>query len=370
MALPVLCITIVSTSLAEPFIPDSNDTIIATWPTQDIASTLASTSASQVNSLEKAIKTSQNLLERATQPGHSYLYGLAQTTLSPWVSGNFSNALLWVTWARIQQQKHDFTGALESLEKAIALEPSNINAHLIVARTHIIQQRYDLAKQACGAIIRTGDLLTSSVCNLEVTSHQGSLAGSYSSLKKLASGLRQNDSKTPWVNANLADMAARQGLWQESEEWLETIYTEYDLSTLIEWADVKLELEKYREVTTILSAVVKRVPSSEDAILIRLALAEQHLDDDLTPSWKQQVKERVALREQREDFYHANDLAIFYLDLEPNPEKALQWAEINWQHAREYKDEALLMRAREMSSEPLSQNHSYSLSNEQPERHD
>ena len=344
-------LTMASASLAEPFIPESNETIIATWPAQDNA-------ISQVNSLESAIEISQDLIARATQPGRSYLYSLAHTTLTPWVRNYVSNPEFWVTWARVQQQKHDFSGALESLKKAITFEPNNVNAHLIAARTYLIQQRYELAEQSCGQIIRGGDFLAASICNLEVASHQGSLNDSYRNLEKLRSGLRDNDTKSVWTNKILADMAARQGRWRASEAWLDAIYDENDLNTLLEWADIKLKLKKYREVSARLSEIVKRVPSSEDALLIRLALAEQHLSNDLTPSWKNLVKERVALREQRQDLYHANDLAIYYLDIEPNPEKALQWAEINWQSAREYKDEALLLRAREMSIESTEQNQS------------
>jgi len=338
-------------SSAEPFIPESNESVIATWPVQESAGN----PNAQTNTLENAISISEDLLARANQPGRSYLYGLAQTTLAPWVKKEIPNASLRINWARIQQQKHNFASALESLEIALNLDPKNVNTHLIMARTYVVLGDFESAKRSCVGLIRSGDLLSASVCNLEVASHQGELEISYQSLKKLALNLQSNDPKLVWVNAVLSEMAIRQGLWQESEAWLEAIYTENDISTLVEWADVKLKLKKYQEVVTKLSAVVERTPSSEDAILIRLALAEQHLNSSLSPSWKQRVAERMALREQRQDLYHANDLAIFYLDIEPNPEKALQWAKVNWQYAREYKDEALLMRALKMSSEPLSQ---------------
>jgi len=344
IALLFFGLTIPFASLAERTIPESHEKIIAVWSTQD--STIP-----QAETLERAIEISQDLLERAKQPGRSYLYSLAHTTLSPWIQNNVNNALLWITWARIQQHKHDFSGALESLDQAVRLEPKNVNAHLIVARTYLIQQSYELAKKSCNRIVHSGDLLSASICSIEVASHQGSLTESYRNLEKIIRGLRENDEKNVWAKRILADMAARRGLWQLSEAWLDAIYTDDDLNTIIEWADVKLRLRKYSEVTAKLSTIVKRVPSSEDTILIRLALAEQHLNNDVALNWKQIVKERMALREQRNDLFHANDLAIFYLDIEPNPEKALQWAEINWQTAREYKDKALLERAVKMSAE-------------------
>jgi len=333
-------------NMAEPFIPASSDTVIATWPIQDQV-TFSNPDAS---SQESAVETSVGLLARASKPGQSHLYSLAQTTLMPWLENENTSALLWITWARIKQHKHDFEGTKQALNKALKLEPRNINAHLILARTHVIQQNYELAKQSCSQLIRSNDFISASVCLFEVASHQGELEQSYNSLEKLAFGLPENHPKSAWAGLVLADMAARQGRWQESEAWLDAYYSETDISTLIEWADVKLQLKKYQEVETKLSAVVQRTPSSEDALLVRLALAEKHLNRDSKQPWKQRITERVVLREQRQDLYHAGDLAIFYLDIEPNAEKALRWAEINWQQAREHKDEALLERARNAQS--------------------
>jgi len=333
--------------LAKPYVPESTNTVIAQWPAQDAPDAIRTAASS----LENAIQTSQKLIARAAQPSRSYLYGLAHSSLAPWINSGTNNAQLWINWARIQQQKHDFSSALEALEMAITLEPKNVNAHLIKARTHLIQGDFSLAKKACEQIVVSGDFLSASVCNLEVTSHLGTLTESYENLQKIATNLRDNDSKRAWINSNLADMAARQGLWQESEFWLDAIYTESDISTLIEWADIKLRLNKHLEVADKLSAVVKQSPSSEDAILIRLTLAEQHLKRGFTANLKQQLTERMVLREQRRDLYHASDLAIFYLDIQPNPERALHWAEINWQQAREYKDQELLTRAKTMSGQ-------------------
>jgi len=348
-------------SLAEPFIPQSNDTVIARWSTKE------GPSKNKIDSVDQAIKTSENLLARANQPGRSGLYSLADSSLSPWLKKDTENALLWITWARIQQQKHDFDGAIESLNNALKLEPKNINAHLIMARIHVIQQRFELANKSCIELINSGDLLAGSICKFEVASHQGLLKESYDSLKRLVSSLPETNSKKAWAISNLSEMAARQELWQEREAWLDLIYTENDIrereawldliytendiSILVDWADAKLKLKKYHEVSNKLSAIVERAPSSEDAILIKLALAEKHLNNNETNIWKQRVKKRIELREKRGDLYHASDLAIYYLDIEPNSQKALKWAEINWQQAREYKDETLLIRARNSLAE-------------------
>lgn len=338
-------------NIAEPFIPETSDTVIATWPVRDRAEALNPPSSS----LDAAITVSEGLLARASQPGQSYLYSVAKATVAPWVKNDVENALLWVTWARILQNKHDFNGAKKSLAKALLLEPNNINAHLIMARIHLIHREYNSAEQSCQALIRSGDFISASVCKLEVQGHQGKLEQSYSGLKKIAESLPQSDPKQGWVGAVLADMAVRQGLWVESESLLDSHYDENELSVLIEWADVKLKLKKYDEVDKKLTSIDRRLPTSEDALLVRLAIAEIELNKAQLTSppntqWQKRVKERMELRELRQDLYHASDLTLFYLDIEPSAEKALYWAEVNWQQAQEYKDQRLLERARRISN--------------------
>jgi len=333
-------------SYAEPYTPQSADTVIAQWP----AKNSLALAGSQQYSLASAVSLSENLLARASQPGQSYLYGFAETLLQRWIKkGRNDNPQLWVNWARVLQHKHDFTQAEQALESALRIQAGNVNAHFLRARIGVVQQDYAIAKRACDQIVKAGDLLGGNVCHLEVASHQGQLSQSYQSLSTLASNLPEDQIRIDWVRATLADMAARQGLWVDSEKWLDASVDDNDLSSLIEWADVKLKLKKYQEVDSKLSAVVQSIPSSEDALFVRLALAEKGLGNSVV--WKQRVTARMMLREQREDLFHASDLAIFYLDIEPMPKEALRWAEINWQQAKEYKDKELLERARQVADD-------------------
>ena len=90
----------------------------------------------------------------------------------------------------------------------------------------------------------------------------------------------------------------------------------------------------------------------DDALLVRLALSEKHIGKEhgeKDKHWQTQLAERVALREQRQDSLHASELAIYYLDIAPNAQKALYWAEINFSNTREYSDKKLLTRAQQFS---------------------
>lgn len=60
------------------------------------------------------------------------------------------------------------------------------------------------------------------------------------------------------------------------------------------------------------------------------------------------MAERVSLREIRQDTFHASELAKYYINIQPNPDKALYWANINWQQAKMSMDQQLLKDAQAM----------------------
>ena len=325
---------------AAPYTPKSGDTVIATWRTKDLPPI-----QKQNQSEADAISLSINLLSRAKEPGQSSLYSQAQTVLAPWVNDNSDNPQLWLTWARVQQHKHLFNDAKIALEKTLNFDPSNVNAYLLLARIHIIQQNYTLATQACKKVFRHGDIATGTVCSLNAASYQGKLEQSYITLKQLLEKQPFVDHRRLWAGLILADMASRQELWSVSEQWLDNNVDNNDVSSLIEWSDIKLKLGKPEQVMLRLSTLPTTNIVLEDALLLRLALAEKKLNKNASRPWKESIKKRVALREQRNDIYHASDITTYYLDIEPNAQKALLWAKINWEQAKENKDRLLLKRA-------------------------
>ena len=113
----------------------------------------------------------------------------------------------------------------------------------------------------------------------------------------------------------------------------------------MQWADVNLALQNNQVVIDELTPLVSTSSQADDSLLVRLAMAEKKIAT--TTHWQTQVRERIALREQRDDQAHAADLAMYYLDIAPDSIKALYWAERNWQQAREASDKNLLVRAQQ-----------------------
>ena len=347
--------------IAKPYTP-KHESVVATWEpvlNSNIDPKIKLLSESQ--RLSKA----QDYLERAGQPGEARLYGLAEAVLKPVIESGPQDIQTWLIWAKIQQHQHAFELALEALTHVFAQDPKNQNAHLMAARIHLIQDNPSAARAACLQLLGTADLLTTSACALEVAGVEGPLQESYQQLTKLvrAQGL-PNDSRASWVVQILADMAMRLDKPDEAVDWLDQQLASSDVGYLAQWGDAQLANHSPQKVVDYFAPVLEKAPAIDDALLLRIAKAEQLTQGE---RWQALMAQHIQLREQRHDTQHAADLARYYLDIKPKPEKALYWAEVNWRVAREPYDKALLSRARKIQPQLKSSpgNNSATLTSEQ-----
>ncbi len=339
-------------STALPTTPADPDTVIAQWPVD--SKRIAITSQAPVNEVA-ALADANQYLREANRPGQSRLYGLAQASLQPLIIKGTSNSDVWLAWAKIQQHQHRFTESLTALAKVFQTDPHNTTANLLAARIYLIQGNQQQARTACAHLLGHSDLLTASACLLEITSQAPEkLAESYTQLQQLAAreGLT-GDERAAWIAQLLADMALRLGDYETAVQWLTPQLNNASVNLLAQWAQAQLAQGNAQEVITYLSPVVNGTPEQDDALLLSLALAEKSLrGNSLNPhnkSWQTQLAERVALREQRQDKQHANELARFYMEVDTQPEKALYWAQVHYESSREASDRQLLERAQALN---------------------
>lgn len=335
---------------AEAYIPTDPEQIIAQWNTAPSESlrALQIQQRLQPNNPTSVVQLANQYLVQAAQPGQSHLYGVAEALLKPLIETNTHDISVLLAWAQVQQHQHRFAIAQSLLQKILIQQPDNVTANLLDARLYLIQANAASAKAACMRLLGHADLLTLSACTLEARSTLGDkeLSESYIQLQQIITtqGLPE-DERQLWVMQILADMAIRLQKPQEAANFLNKIKSKNSLSVWVQWADANLALGNDQLVISELTPLINTSSQADDSLLLRLALAEKKLAR--AENWQIQVRERIALRELRDDQAHAADLAIYYLDITPNTDKALFWAERNWQQAREASDKHLLLRAQQ-----------------------
>ncbi|ROQ19897.1 hypothetical protein EDC38_0488 [Marinimicrobium koreense] len=340
---------------AEPTIPESCTTLVAKWDPAEFrqADPPSTAEARWQSDPQSRLTRARKTIELAAKPGYSHFYDRARTLLEVPVEAQTDNPEVWLLWAKVQQHYHDFDAALSALERVFRAQPGHVEARLLAARIYLIQGLPDRAHGHCIALIGNADLVTASACALEVASYRQSLEASYRSLQALVQreGL-PDDERGPWIAQILADMALRLSRFEEAESWLDPHLDGASVNYLLQWSEVQLALGNHTRIIEELESVVTAAPNIDDALALRLAIAEQATEGD---RWKDYVEGRMALRLQRQDTHHASDLARYYLEVDPQPEKALHWAEINWEKAREHSDRRLLQQARRSVEKNISE---------------
>jgi tetratricopeptide (TPR) repeat protein len=324
-----------STLLAKPYIPESPDAVISNWGT-----------VNHNNQQKDALGNIRDLINQANIPGNNYLYSIAESKIDKHlktITAKTDEA--WLLKAQIQQYNHEFNAAKDNLKKALSINSQNDSALLMLSRLQILEKNYKEAKKTCIKLIGISDITTSSVCLFEAESYLGNTESSYKKLKNLAETTTFNTPEYKnWVYLLLADISNRLNQPQESERWLDKGFDKQDINFIIHWADQKLAVKKFTQTYKTLSTIVSEIDHIEDSILLRLAIAEKNIAGQ-EGIWQHKIKERIHIREQRQDTVHASDIAKFYIHINSNPEKAVYWAQINWQQVQEPRDKQLLEQA-------------------------
>jgi hypothetical protein len=106
------------------------------------------------------------------------------------------------------------------------------------------------------------------------------------------------------------------------------------------YSDFLLQQKRPAEVVKLLADWER-----SDILLLRLALAGKVANDSRAKSWADQLRDRFDAAAQRGDRLHEQEAARFELDVESQPQKALDYASRNYTQQKEPRDAEILMRA-------------------------
>lgn len=332
-----LCLVLISAkTISAPSTPDSPDAVVASWPNQFVEEPTG----------DILVKIKWHL-QQTGLPGkatnHSRQAEILLNRIRP-PNPLFNNEVYAYLRARSLQQTHQFTAALTVLNQLTLTYPDHVNGWLLKASIHLIQGQYKQAKQACTKLAGQVSGVIFTACVLEVAGYSDDLSSVYQQLSGLEPALTsQSPAIRDWIRQTLADQALRLNKAQQAAKWLTTKQLATKPTSFIAlWADAHLALGDSRRVAQQLNSILQHSDNYDDALLIRMSLAEKN---NLNPKWRQILDQRMQLRIARHDQFHAADLARYFLDINLDPEQAIYWASINWQQAKLHADMQLMERA-------------------------
>jgi tetratricopeptide (TPR) repeat protein len=294
--------------------------------------------------LALAIRVATQDIEAARAESDPRYNGYAEAALGPWIAlPSPPNAVLLLR-ATLRQATHDFHGALEDLNRVISTDPRNLQARLTRAIILQVVGEYPDALKNCFSLALFADNLVTATCIASVNGLNGHAQASREALQDVLDrvGADESPQLRLWALTILAEIDARAGDGVAAERHFRQALGLglRDGYLLGAYADFLLDTGRPQEVLALLQNEWRI-----DALLLRLALAEQMLGTRVLPQHIFELNERFQMSRLRGDTSHQREEARFTLHLLKRVPEALRLAEQNWSVQHEPWDARILLEA-------------------------
>ena len=302
------------------------------------------------NDLDHAARLARRCIEAARETGDPRFLGQAQAALAPWWAAADPPPPALLLRATVKQSQHDFPGALADLDRLLAVRAGDGQALLTRATILTVLGRYADAQRDCAKLVRLASGLVTTTCLAGASSLNGDAAGAYRGLVQALARAGDTAGTRAWALTLAAEIAARRGEAGAADiHFREALALDpRDAYLVAAYADFLLGQARAREAASLLADSAKN-----DALLLRLALAERSLPDKRGEfaDHRRELADRFAAARRRGDTVHLREEARFRLDVENDIPAALILAKANWNVQREPADLRILAAAARASGE-------------------
>jgi len=300
--------------------------------------------------LRSAIALATAYVDYGRQVGDAHYAGYAEAVIAPWLAAQPVPSSVLLAEATILQYRHQFPEARKLLHASLNEDPRSAQAWLTLATLDMVQGDYTAAGKECVQVTNTADVALGLACSANLRSYTGHAAQSLALLAQVqAQGGAQSVGLRAWIEGLMAEAALRLGDWPLAEAHYRAALQlmPRDNFLLVAYADFLLDRLRPREVLALLAGAVQ-----SDTAFLRIALAQAalHSADAARYTWIMAAR-FAALSARGSDFF-GREQARFALQLQQDPQVALDLARRNWQVQREPWDTRLVLAAALAAAEP------------------
>jgi tetratricopeptide (TPR) repeat protein len=325
---------------AAPFLPTDDAQVLERLPGRNTAQFRA------LKSMQAAAAQAPNDLPRATALATAYILvsrlegdprflGYAQAALAPWWKDPAAPTAVLILRATVLQSNHQFDAAIADLNTVLQREPKNAQALLTRATVLTVQGKYSEAREACTRLFGVAPEIYGVICVAAADSMTGKAGPAYEALQHALLTLPRVDAAgRAWAETLLGEIAHRRNDPAAERHFRAALSAgDKDLYLLGAYCDWLLDQGRPADVIPLL-----RNETRVDALLLRLALAQQALKRPEAGASIETLRARFDASHARGDTVHQRENARFEFVLRGDPRSALPYAVDNWKVQREPAD--------------------------------
>lgn len=334
---------------AKPYLPTDDAAVLERLPEKgdpalrDLKRMRAVLAATPRN-LDVASTVARHAIDASRATGDPRFLGQAQAALAPWWSLPGAPPIVVLLRATIRQTQHDFDGALADLDQLLKASPRAAQARLTRATVLTVVGRYAEARADCQQLAAIATPLVVAGCLAPATSLSGEAERAYADLLRVLERPGTDAGAVEWALTLAAEIAQRRGDAGAAERHYRAALSLDSSDAYLKgsYADFLLDNGRPREVLQLVSDDVKN-----DALLLRLVLAEQQLPDrrDAFAEHSAEMAARFDAARRRGDSLHRREEARFRLKVIGDAQGAVVLARDNWKVQREPADLRILIDA-------------------------
>lgn len=282
----------------------------------------------------------RSLIQLSRQSGDLRALGKAEVLLQQIPASDLDAAVLS---AIIDQRKHLFDKAAATLSRVLAAQPNHPQANFTAYSLAVVQGDYQQAGEGCRRLGSIGYKLIEQSCRHNLMGLKGQTQEAFDGLQRV---LKNPPPHTPqeraWAQATLAELAAAIKHPDTPALYYQTLALapedHYSAAALADWY---LQHDKAQSALAILNGR----PASDRLDILRL-IALRQVGSPEAESLRRAMREQFSSADQRDSAIHLHEHARFLLDVEQQPQAALELAKKNYEIQKERADKRLLERAR------------------------
>ena len=343
MALGVLLLVGATSPQAAPHVPTDDAQVLERLPwragdatARDLAA-LRAGAATDAAPAGAALALADRYFDLALESGDPRYAGYAEAALA---RAKGEPTAEWLTLrGALRQYRHDFAGALQDFQDALAKDPTHAQAHAWRGAVLLVQAETAPAQRECAALRRLDRPALAGACEGLALAYSGRLDAAARALAQAVADTTSTQQRS-WLLTRMAEVADWQGRPQAAESLyraalalgVESVYLR------AAWADHLLDTGRPELVLQELAG-----REAADSLLLRLAEAAAALKRPEAERWQRTLQDRYAAARARGDTTHRAEEARFELRLRANAAAALRLAQDNYTVQREPRDARVLL---------------------------